>query len=568
MTNERVQLPGVPDPPSILRSPTPGLWPAHYFSPEDASADSLPLCDTTFVVIDLETTGMTPGIDAITEIGAVRVTGGVVEKEFATLVNPEQPISPFIEDLTGITNQQVRDAPTIDVVFPSLLDFIVGSTLVAHNASFDLSFLKATAQQLDYPWPDNPSLCTVKLARRILDRQEAPSVKLSALAQLFHTHTRPTHRALDDARTTVEVLHGLIERVGTQDVTTVADLASYRGHHNSAIYAKRSMADNLPHLPGVYIFRDVHNVPLYVGTATDLHRRVMGYFNGSETRRRMSEMVLLADHIDHVVCLTSFEASIRELRLISAHQPPYNRRSRDQEGHWWLIPPRASASHLYSCTRVSPDENACAIGPFRKRSTAVAIGSLIESDIRQGVAPTDPLTQEDKTASTEIMSQLAQGIASPLIERAQAHLGELAATQQYEQAAFLRDTTAKAVLALSSLHRYQQLYHQEEIIVAEADGRAGWFFTAIRHGMFAGTLHCLAGEDYRAAIAQLHASAQTILSHADAPMISSQEERQLVYRYLGSGHVRLVDVAYPWQENLSSACRYRDWAERATAAKK
>ena len=254
---------------------------------------------------------MTPGIDAITEIGAVRVTGGVVDKEFSTLVNPQRPIPPFIENLTGITNQDVRDAPTIDAVFPALLEFIYGSTLVAHNASFDLSFLKATAQQLDYCWPDNPSLCTVKLARRVLDRNEAPSVKLSALAHLFHTTTRPTHRALDDARTTVEVLHGLIDRVGSQDITTITDLHNYRGIHNAAVYAKRTMATDLPHLPGVYIFKDSHNVPLYVGTATDLHRRVMSYFNGSETRRRMSEMVLLADHIDYV-CLLYTSPSPRD----------------------------------------------------------------------------------------------------------------------------------------------------------------------------------------------------------------------------------------------------------------
>ncbi|WQD13915.1 MAG: hypothetical protein U1U88_002340 [Lawsonella clevelandensis] len=176
------------------------------------------------------------------------------------------------------------------------------------------------------------------------------------------------------------------------------------------------------------------------------------------------------------------------------------------------------------------------------------MGTLIESDIRHGVAPTEPLTLAEKSASAEIMRELTRGVAAPLIERAQSHLTELATAQQYEQAAFLRDTTAKAVLALGSLHRYQQLYHQEEIIVAEPDGRSGWFFTAIRHGMFAGTLHSLAGENYQAAISQLHASAQTILSFADAPMTSSQEERQLVYRYLGSGHVRLVEVAYPWHE--------------------
>ena len=506
---------------------------------------------------------MTPGIDAITEIGAVRVTGGVVDKEFSTLVNPQRPIPPFIENLTGITNQDVRDAPTIDAVFPALLEFIYGSTLVAHNASFDLSFLKATAQQLDYCWPDNPSLCTVKLARRVLDRNEAPSVKLSALAHLFHTTTRPTHRALDDARTTVEVLHGLIDRVGSQDITTITDLHNYRGIHNAAVYAKRTMATDLPHLPGVYIFKDSHNVPLYVGTATDLHRRVMSYFNGSETRRRMSEMVLLADHIDYVECLTPCEASIRELRLIHAHQPPYNRRSRDQKGHWWLIPPRSSASTLYSCTRTAPSTGSPALGPFRKRSTATAIGQLIHNDIRSGIAPTEPLTDSEKEACVHAIAELSQGISTPLIERSLHRLEEFSQQHLYEQAAVLRDITATAIPALTSLYQCQQLRQQDEIIVAESDGRGGWFFTAIRYGVFAGTVHCLRGENYRTAIDHLHASAQTILPAEETPLVDSLEERHLLYRYLSSGHVRLVSMYFPWAEDLTSAGRYLDWAERA-----
>ena len=162
--------------------------------------------------------------DAITEIGAVKVRGGVVLGEFATLVDPQRSIPPQIVQLTGITTAMVCDAPTIDAVLPMFLEFAGDSVLVAHNAGFDIGFLRAAAQRCDIAWPRPPVLCTVRLARRVLSREEAPSVRLAALARLFAVASQPTHRALDDARATVDVLHALIERVGNQGVHTYADL--------------------------------------------------------------------------------------------------------------------------------------------------------------------------------------------------------------------------------------------------------------------------------------------------------------------------------------------------------
>ena len=163
--------------------------------------------------------------DAITEIGAVKVRGGAVLGELATLVDPGRSIPPQIVRLTGITSAMVYDAPRIDAVLPTFLEFAGGAVLVAHNAGFDIGFLRAAADAL----PDRLAaarqvLCTVRLARRVLTRDEAPSVRLAALARLFGATTHPTHRALDDARATVDVLHGLIERVGNQGVHTYADL--------------------------------------------------------------------------------------------------------------------------------------------------------------------------------------------------------------------------------------------------------------------------------------------------------------------------------------------------------
>ena len=142
-------------------------------------------------------------------------------------MDPQRSIPPQIVQLTGITTAMVCDAPTIDAVLPMFLEFARGAVLVAHNAGFDIGFLRAAAERCEIAWPRPPVLCTVRLARRVLTREEAPSVRLAALARLFAVATQPTHRALDDARATVDVLHALIERVGNQGVHTYADLRAY-----------------------------------------------------------------------------------------------------------------------------------------------------------------------------------------------------------------------------------------------------------------------------------------------------------------------------------------------------
>lgn len=189
------------------------------------------LHETTFVVVDLETTGGSPHAGAvITEIGAVKVRGGVVLGEFKTFVNPLALIPVFITELTGIDNEMVRLAPIIDEVFPTFLEFCgapTESVLVAHNAPFDIGFLQSASRELEYQWPKYKVIDTVRLARSVLSRDEVLDCKLGTLAQFFNTHVTPTHRALDDAQTTVEVLHALIERLSGFGVQTLGDLEKF-----------------------------------------------------------------------------------------------------------------------------------------------------------------------------------------------------------------------------------------------------------------------------------------------------------------------------------------------------
>jgi DNA polymerase III epsilon subunit family exonuclease len=186
------------------------------------------LSDVTFVVLDLETSGASASTgSAITEIGAVKVCGGDVKGTFQTLINPYTPLSPFIVELTGITDQMLAEAPSIETILPLLFEFMGSpeeSVFVAHNAPFDISFLKAAATLNGYIWPDFRVIDTVKLARTVLTKDDVANYQLGTLAQYFDTHVAPNHRALDDARATVDVLHGVIERLGTFDIFTINQL--------------------------------------------------------------------------------------------------------------------------------------------------------------------------------------------------------------------------------------------------------------------------------------------------------------------------------------------------------
>jgi DNA polymerase III epsilon subunit-like protein len=140
----------------------------------------------------------------------------------------------YVANLLSSTNDVLSHehiARKIKSVLPDFFEFLGShkeTVLVAHNAPFDLGFLKAAATKHKYPWPQYPVIDTVRIARSVLDRDEVPNCKLSTLATFFGATTSPTHRALDDARATVDVLHGIFERLGTFEVTTLHDLLNFK----------------------------------------------------------------------------------------------------------------------------------------------------------------------------------------------------------------------------------------------------------------------------------------------------------------------------------------------------
>jgi len=561
---------------------------------EDAGFDAAQgsLRETTFVIVDLETTGGRAktgpdgSFDAITEIGAVKVRGGEVIGEFATLVDPQRSIPPQIVELTGITTAMVRDAPTIAAVLPMFLEFARGSVLVAHNAAFDIGFLRAAAQRCEIGWPRPSVLCTVKLARRVLGRDEAPSVRLSALARLLGAATEPTHRALDDARATVDVLHALIERVGNQGVHTYRDLRAYLPGVTNAQRSKRVLAHRLPHRPGVYLFRGPSGEVLYVGTAGNLRRRVGGYFNGSDSRGRMKEMVALATAVDHVECAHALEAGVRELRLLAAHAPPYNRRSRYPHRWWWLVLTDEPFPRLSAVRAPRQDR---AVGPFRSRTEAAATGLLIARFTgvrtctkrigRTGVhgpacaerevapCPADrDATAREYAAAGRRAADLIDGLDNAALAAAVERVRALAGQGRYETAARLRDATTTAVEVLWRGQWLRALCGIAELVAAAPDGRGGWLLAVIRHGQLAAAGCAPRRVPPMPVVETLRSAAQAVLPQP-APLGGALvEETSLIARWLGQPGVRIVCATEGFASPRHSAGPWLEWAARARSA--
>ena len=255
-------------------------------------------------------------------------------------------------------------------MLPAFLEFAPGATLVAHNARSTWGSSRPPPSSTASTWPAFDVLDTARLARRTLDRDEAPNCKLATLARLFRATTTPTHRALDDARATVDVLHGLFERVGCFGVTT-ARRARHVLHPRST--PPSSASGTWPTASRAALVSTSSATRrqrvLYIGKSVDLRPRVRQYFTAAECRRRMAEMVAAAEEVVALPCATLLEAEVRELRLIAEYKPPYNRRSRFPEKVSFLKLTAGPFPRL-SIVREVKDDGCTYLGPFSSRRQA------------------------------------------------------------------------------------------------------------------------------------------------------------------------------------------------------
>jgi len=437
-----------------------------------------PLHDTTFCVLDLETTGGNRNEDMITEIGAVKVRGGECLGTFHTLVNPGRAIPPQITVLTGLTDAIVYDAPRIETVLGSLVDFLGDAVFVAHNAAFDLGFVRAALARDDRAEYRPAVVDTAALARRLL-RDEVPNCKLGTLASRLRLDHTPTHRALDDALATTDLLHLLLERaagLGVLGLDDLVSLAKLAGHPQAR---KLTMTTSLPRSPGVYMFCGHRDEVLYVGKATNLRQRVRSYF-GREDRRRIGPMLREMQQVRHLELADPLSAEIVESRLIARMSPRYNRVGTRSDKYCYV---RLDAESPWPRLTIvkEPSSAGLHLGPLPSRSTANLVVEAIQSVVplrrcstrlgarhiptadatpcsaaQLGVAQCPCAGQTDRAAydsAVAITGRVFAGDPSPIIGRLTGRLADLAAAQRYEEAALVRDRLSALLAAV----RRQQL---------------------------------------------------------------------------------------------------------------
>jgi len=540
------------------------------------------LIDVEFVVLDLETTGGSPTDDRVTEVGAVKIRGGEVIGTFQTLVDPEIPIPPFISALTGLTDRMVADAEPIEVILPCLLEFLGTAVLVAHNASFDSRFLQANLERHGYQRMTNRVVCTARLARKLLPREELHSVRLSTLAAYLGAATAPCHRAMVDARATVEVFHALLERAGSFGVLTLEDLIEFPKARASASFKKVHLTDDLPHATGVYLFRDKAGRVLYVGKAKDLRARVRSYFSG-DGRSKVAELIRELAAIDHLRCASELEAGVREVRLIQRHRPRYNRRSRNPERYCYLKLTRERFPRLSLVRKVLAD-GARYLGPFSSSGQAELVKSAIEDalplrrcssrlgprvrgsacallELRRCLGPcTGELPEADYAGVVEVLAAaLDGGDPEPLLGPLRRRMAAYAAEQRYEQAAATRDRLEALSRALSDARRTASLLDAEELVLA-LPRRTGQEVTVIRAGQLAATAVLPAVDDQ--AVARLLAGAAVVEPFQGPPPRHLADEIRLITGWLEvvAGRAEVLSVrgrlASPWVGGASLQVRY------------
>ena len=400
--------------------------------------------DATYVVVDLETTGLRPGSSQICEIGAVRVAGFEIVDAFETLVDPRERLSPVVSSLTGLSDRMLRGAPPPGVAVQRFLAFAGDAVLVAHNARFDLSFLDRETERLTGSRLGNPVVDTVSLARRLVGGR-VPGASLAHLSHWVGTSVEPCHRALPDAQATAEVLLRLIGLAQERGARTVADLVALAANRTRRVYDKRHLVHGAPSRPGVYVWRDRNELALYVGRARDLRARLRSYFRSDRQRPAVEAALGAVDRVEWTVYGSELEAALAELRLIRELRPPANARVARPDRYVWL---RKRGDGVVCSSQPSP------VGPLRSRRSAQMAARALQADE---------------------LEQPARAL--PRVRR---RLAELSAAHRFEDAARLRDRLEALERVCRELDRHARLRAVARCIVAPAaePGHAKAFFVS------------------------------------------------------------------------------------------
>jgi DNA polymerase-3 subunit epsilon len=317
--------------------------------------------------VDLETTGARPTHDRVTEIGVVLVDDGEVVEEWSTLVDPQMPIPINIQQLTGIDDDMVARAPLFADVADILLEKIEGRVLVAHNARFDVGFLRNELKRTGVSFRPT-TVCTVKLSRKLYPEHRRHN--LDILMQRHQLDCDARHRALGDAQVLPALISSMTAELGRDAVE--AAMATQQKTVSLPPHVSEDLLDDIPQRPGVYLFYGDNDALLYVGKSVNLRSRVMSHFASDHRSSREMRLTQQLRHIDWIETAGEFGALMLEAELIKTRSPIMNRRLRRQQELYSIVWDFAASGvpEITTVNRVEPGKLSEIFGLFRSKRQA------------------------------------------------------------------------------------------------------------------------------------------------------------------------------------------------------
>lgn len=285
--------------------------------------DKLP---QSWAIVDIETTGLHGSRDRIIELAILRIEKNKLVDTYTTLVNPQTYVSPFIERFTGISKEELYEAPVFDDIKKNVLDLLDGAVFVAHNARFDYGFIRSEFKRTGHSFTAK-TLCTVKLSRRLFPQHRRHG--LDALIDRYGLGFKSRHRAYDDAHAVwqfLNIVRRTVPKKTFESTVRILLSASYAGSESI-----RKQIQELPESSGIYIFYDGENIPLYIGKSTNIKERVISHFSQDYDSPRELELMKRTIRIESHKTAGELGALIKESQLVKEINPLLNKKLRPKK---------------------------------------------------------------------------------------------------------------------------------------------------------------------------------------------------------------------------------------------
>jgi len=469
----------------------------------------IPFDRAEYSVFDFETTGISARIEKVIEIGIVKIRNGRIVDTFQSYFNPGRQIPYYITQMTGITNEDVKDAPYFDELFNSINEFFGSSVLVAHNLNFDLSFLRKECSEANKNFPNNPAICTVRLAKILYPQLKSRS--LGNLTKSLKIKHREIHRGLGDASATAKVLIKMFNQLREEhNIETVSDLVHFQNSPSGSPLKliKKKLADNyssVPNNPGIYFFKDGKGSVIYVGKAKSLKKRVSNYFQ-SNTPKKTRKIIQKAQSLDYHVTNSELIALISEAELIKQHNPQLNTLLKKFSRNYFIrIKKDGTASKVEATTNFEFDGNDY-YGPYSNRDTTKSLIDIIDktfalrectdkefnkhkkcylADIERCLAP---CINNDISSEYDIELQKVNdflcGHNQSSVDRLLNKMKDLSERKKFEEAAQIRDVINSLLMQLNKSSILAEPINKANVLIEISGFKANDYLLLIEGRVF------------------------------------------------------------------------------------